>query len=313
MLTGLTTNGQDSLDYIITVTDASGCTASDTVKLGQPSQPIVGVFSGNTVNCADSATGVITQQSIAGGTPFTGGTYLYSFASTGPFGSDAILSQGLTAGVYTVYMQDANGCIDSTTGVVIKDTIDYIVTAYQDQTINLGDSVTLWGTVNNTGIDSSLVSWSQLDPSTGIITPLFTGASALTGYQPPLFYTDMQFILSLNNGCGDTSVVEILVNQQQTVYVPNAFSPNGDGVNDIFTIYGSTDVARVKSFMVFDRWGELVHVGEDFPANSLDPTHGWDGNFGGKPMNPAVFVYYAEVELVNGETVIRKGDVTLVK
>ena len=166
---------------------------------------------------------------------------------------------------------------------------------------------------NNSGIDSSLVSWSQFDPNTGVITQLFTGTTALEGFTPDTFYTDMQFIIALNNGCGDTSVVEILVNQQETVYIPNGFSPNGDGVNDIFTVYGSGDVRSIKTFMVFDRWGELVHIGTDFDPGSTDPSNGWNGIFNGKPMNPAVLVYYAEIEMMNGETVIRKGDVTLIR
>ena len=305
----LSTMGLDSMPYIVTITDTAGCMSSDTVFVSQPSQPVTGAYSGSTVTCADSSNGVITIDSVVGGTA----PYLYSFAAIGPYGSDAILSQGLPAGMYTVYTQDANGCIDSTENIIIRDTIDYIVTAFMDQTINMGETVTLYGTVNNSGIDSSLVTWSQLDPNTGIMSIVSTGASSLEGFTPDTFFTDMQFVLSLNNGCGDSSIVTIEVNQQQTVFVPNAFSPNGDGTNDIFTVYGSSDVKRVKSFMVFDRWGELVHIGEDFAPNSIDPNHGWDGTFRGKAMNPAVFVYFAEVELTNGETVIRKGDVTLIK
>jgi gliding motility-associated-like protein len=305
----LSTMGMDSMAYIVTITDTVGCTSSDTVFVFQPEQPVTGAYTGNTVSCAGNSDGVVSIDSVVGGTA----PYLYSFDAIGPYGSDAILSQGLSAGVYTVYTQDANGCIDSTENIIIRDTINYIVTAFMDQTINMGETVTLYGAVNNSGIDSSLVTWSTLDPNTGIMSTVFVGDSALISYTPDTFYTDMQFVLSLNNGCGDSSIVTIEVNQEQTVFVPNAFSPNGDGTNDIFTVYGSSDVSRVKSFMVFDRWGELVHIGEDFAPNSIDPDNGWDGTFRGKSMNPAVFVYFAEVELTNGETVIRKGDVTLIK
>jgi gliding motility-associated-like protein len=283
--------------------------SSDTVFVAQPSQPVTGVYTGNTVTCAGNSDGVVSIDSVVGGTA----PYLYSFGAIGPYGSDAILSQGLSAGVYTVYTQDANGCIDSTENIIIRDTINYIVTAFMDQTINMGETVDRYGTVNNSGIDSTLVTWSKLDPNTGIMSLVFTGATALEGYTPDTFFTDMQFVLSLNNGCGDSSIVTIEVNQEQTVFVPNAFSPNGDGMNDIFTVYGSNDVSRVKSFMIFDRWGEVVHMSEDFAPNSTDPNNGWDGTFRGKAMNPAVFVYFAEIELTNGETVIRKGDVTLIK
>jgi gliding motility-associated-like protein len=308
MSTGFTATPPDTI-YTITITDSVGCNASDDIVISQPELPLAAFMTGSTVSCTDSTDGVITVDLIGGGTL----PYLYSYSVVGPYGSDAILTQGLGAGIYTVYVQDGNGCTDSVENIVIRDTLDYIVTAFQDATINMGETVDLYGTVNNSDVDSSLVSWSMLDPNTGIISSLFTGTAALEGFTPDTFYTDMQFILALNNGCGDTSVVEILVNQEQTVYIPNGFSPNGDGYNDIFTVYGSTDVEKVKTFMVFDRWGELVHLGQDFEPGSTDPVNGWDGKFRGKPMNPTVLVYYAEIILVNGETVIRKGDVTLVK
>ena len=82
-------------------------------------------------------------------------------------------------------------------------------------------------------------------------------------------------------------------------------------MNDVFTIYGSTDVQRVERLLVFDRWGELVYEATDFAPNDL--SNGWDGSFKGKNLNPAVFVYYAEITLVNGDIVTRKGDVTLIR
>ena len=310
-ITGLSTMGMDSAAYYVTVTDATGCVASDTVYISQPESPVMAYYTGSTVACAGQATGTITLDSISGGTA----PYLFSFGANGPYGSDAILTQGLRAGVYTVYTQDVNGCIDSVENIIVRDTINYQVTAYQDQTINLGDTVRLYGTVNSTltAADSALVSWSQVDLNTGIRSTILVGPDALTGFTPPIFYTDMQFILSLNNGCGDSSIVTIEVNRQQTVFVPDAFSPNGDGTNDIFTVYGSTDVSRIKKFMIFDRWGETVHISEDFEPNSVDPAHGWDGTFRGQEMNPAVFIYYVEIELANGEIVSRKGDVTLIR
>jgi gliding motility-associated-like protein len=298
----------DSSDYIVVITDSVGCTASDTITIRQP-EALFAEMSGTTVNCVDSLTGIINIDSISGGT----GTYEYGFEFDGPFGSIDILSQGLGAGSYNVYVRDANGCLDSVENVIIRDTIDYIVTAYMDQTIDLGETVTLYGAINSANIDSSLVSWSSLDPSTGIQTQLFQGTTALEEFTPDTFYNDMIFILSLNNGCGDSATVEITVNKVRSVYVPNAFSPNGDGNNDIFTVYGAADVDQVNKLMIFDRWGEMVHEAENFPPSSIDPDHGWDGTFRGQPMNSGVFIYYTEIQLKDGTTVIRKGDLTLIR
>jgi hypothetical protein len=70
-------------------------------------------------------------------------------------------------------------------------------------------------------------------------------------------------------------------------------------------------VKQVKKMRVYDRWGELLHVAENFQPN--DPAFGWDGTLRGRPMNPAVFVYYIEVEFVDNVVIPYKGDVTLVK
>ena len=67
----------------------------------------------------------------------------------------------------------------------------------------------------------------------------------------------------------------------------------------------------VKSFLVFDRWGNALHEYHNFQPN--DPATGWNGVYKGQPMNPGVFVYYAEVLFKDGETEIFKGDVTLIR
>ena len=67
----------------------------------------------------------------------------------------------------------------------------------------------------------------------------------------------------------------------------------------------------MQIFRIFDRWGELVYQEENFQPNN--PGSGWDGNFNGKPMNPAVFVYFAEVRFIDGSVKQFKGDITLAR
>ncbi|HFA50174.1 MAG TPA: gliding motility-associated C-terminal domain-containing protein [Bacteroidetes bacterium] len=101
-------------------------------------------------------------------------------------------------------------------------------------------------------------------------------------------------------------------NSLTDIYVPNAFSPNGDGINDIFQIYaGGNGIAKVNSFRIFSRWGESVFEYFDFQPN--DPQFGWDGKHKGQEMNPAVFAWFAEVELIDGDVRLLKGDVTLLR
>jgi gliding motility-associated-like protein len=105
--------------------------------------------------------------------------------------------------------------------------------------------------------------------------------------------------------------LRVFVQKTKPVYIPNVFSPNNDGVNDVFFIQAGNQVARVRSFLVYSRWGETVHQYYDFLPN--DPAYGWDGTHRGKVLNPAVFVYHAEIEFIDGRVELFKGDITLVR
>ena len=96
------------------------------------------------------------------------------------------------------------------------------------------------------------------------------------------------------------------------VYLPNAFSPNQLGENEIFFVQANPEVVvEVKTFQVYDRWGESHFIRNNFRPN--DPGHGWDGTMGGQELNPGVYVWFVEVELVDGTTRIITGDVALLK
>ena len=95
------------------------------------------------------------------------------------------------------------------------------------------------------------------------------------------------------------------------VFVPNVFSPDDDGINDRLTLFAGPEITRVHIFRVFSRWGELVFSADNFLPN--DPTLGWDGTFLGQDMDPAVFVWFAEVELADGSIERIKGDVVLLR
>ncbi|MFM8484892.1 MAG: T9SS type B sorting domain-containing protein, partial [Bacteroidota bacterium] len=93
--------------------------------------------------------------------------------------------------------------------------------------------------------------------------------------------------------------------------LPNAFTPNGDGFNDLFTpILPYRFIDRVD-MKIFDRWGNLLWRSDGLTAG--DENAGWDGTFRGEPMNPAVFVWWAEIEFIDGLKEIYFGDVTVVR
>ncbi|WBM73112.1 gliding motility-associated C-terminal domain-containing protein [Saprospira grandis] len=315
---GATTTTLSDLDgdifYTATVTDAKGCQEVATVFVDEP-DPIVAGFTTDSVSCFAGNDGLIQIDSngITGGTPFNGTDYEFSLDENGPFTSDVIFNQGLTAGVYTVFVRDSNGCVLEVDSLAIFEPAQLTVQAFSDQTIRMGEEVTVNASVNSVNIDSTLINWSYVDQD-GNQNVLCQGGDCFELTLNELTQTT-QLTFDLGTPCNDTASVVITVNEARSIFVPNAFTPNGDGSNDVFTVYGSVDIERIDKFMVFDRWGELVYEATDFAPN--DPSAGWDGTFRGKLMDPAVFVYYVEFTTVDGKTAedgnVRKGDVTLLR
>jgi gliding motility-associated-like protein len=118
--------------------------------------------------------------------------------------------------------------------------------------------------------------------------------------------------LEVQNEYSCTAKANIQINTFSSgrVNIPNAFSPNGDGRNDVFYIIGSQDIKIVKEFSVFNRWGQAVFRAENFPAN--DPGFGWNGMINGKTATAEAYVYIVIIEFKDGTTQVFKGSVVLV-
>jgi len=184
-------------------------------------------------------------------------------------------------------------------------TIPLEVTATPDKLL-LGVNTNITAEVGGE-IDSII--WS---PSAGLdcnncMTPTAT-PQATTTYYATIYY-------SMNGvTCTQTDSAAITVFEscgESPIYVPNTFTPNGDGLNDGFTIRGS-GISKVKSFRIFDRWGAMVCSTENAPVNS--PAATWGGtNMNGKELNPNVYVYMYEIICMNNELLTGKGNITLIK
>jgi len=127
-----------------------------------------------------------------------------------------------------------------------------------------------------------------------------TNASETNNYADGGNYT-VSLIVKNDGPCYDTLTKQICVSDQ-IYFIPDIFSPNGDGVNDILFVR-SSEVEELN-FRVFDRWGKMV-----FESSSVD--QGWDGTFKGKNLEAGVYFYYVYMKLVSGEELNEKGDVTI--
>jgi gliding motility-associated-like protein len=125
--------------------------------------------------------------------------------------------------------------------------------------------------------------------------------------------TDITYVVKATNyfGCSGTDSINIKVFcTDAQVYIPNAFTPDNDGYNDIFMIR-ATGIQQVKSFRIFNRWGALIFEKINFKPN--DPNFAWDGTIRGRTSSAEVFVYTVEVICDEGTPYFYKGNVSLLK
>jgi len=127
----------------------------------------------------------------------------------------------------------------------------------------------------------------------------------------PLKTTEYTIVVYTDHNCQDSDkvTIKVLCDKSQ-LYIPNTFTPNGDGQNDIFYPRG-TGLDKIKTFRIYSRWGELVYEKTSITIN--DKAEGWDGTFNGNVLPPDVFVYMIEAQCEDGQTILFKGDITLVR
>ena len=128
----------------------------------------------------------------------------------------------------------------------------------------------------------------------------------------PTVQTTYTVTVTSNYGCVYTDTVTIkLLCDNSEIFIPNTFTPNGDGVNDRFFVSGK-GISQITNFSVFNRWGELVFQAHNIPANS--PGFGWDGTFKGYVLEPDVFIYVVDALCELGTTSFHyQGDISIVK
>lgn len=280
--------------YVVAVTDSLGCVREDSMVLTDPPAVVARIADRQDLLCFDVPTGSFTL-AAAGGVP----GYTYS-ADGATFQADTTLT-GLVAGDYTLYVQDSNGCLDSLSGSLTQPQ-EFVVDIATDARLSLGAD-----TILQVRSNYFPVTYSWGPDSVACLTPDCSRVRAMP-------FQSMDYYVAGTNasGCVDTAFIAFTVVEDLGTFVPNAISPNGDNVNDRFTIYGNRAMDRVERLLVYDRWGGLLYESpEPFPAN--EPTLGWDGTVGGQPVNSGVYVYYIEVRYLNGRRVGYRGDVTVVR
>lgn len=278
--------------YELWVADAEGCEDWFELLIEEP-EPLDMAMP----DCPALAANQLEVEAV-GGTP----PYLYS--TDGIAFEDSGLFDRLEGGdVYSLHLQDANGC--ELVG-------DFTVPVPYD-----GDMVQFPSLINYT-IGSQV----QFSPILQVPEHLITsvrwlpaeGLSCADCLEPYLLVTQpTSYTLWVTDiyGCSYSTTVTVELDDRLLAYAPTAFSPNGDEVNDRFTLFANTyQVVRVASMTIFDRWGGTLFEGADFPPN--EPTMGWDGYCKGLRMGAGMYVYTAELLLYDGSTRRMSGHFFLV-
>ncbi len=283
-ITGLAPN-----NYTVTVTDINGCTADTNVTIGQISAPSATASSTNE-NCNQS--NGTTTVVASGGT----GNYAYTW-STNPQQTSATAT-GLPAGTYTVTVTDGN-CSATTSTIVLP--ISGPTASFTAFPVPVDINETISFLDNSSG---NIVSWQwNLDDGSQATGTSFNHQYTTTGnYTVTLVVTD-------NNTCTDSYSDTIIVKNHFTLFIPNAFSPDGDGLNDSFLPIGEGIDPNNYDMKIFDRWGNLLF-------HTTDMNEPWKGTLNNdETANRVIGVYVYRILLkeINGSENEFIGSVTLFK
>ena len=290
--------------YILVITNtANGCTDSASIEVEASSDTPSGLtIVTDEAFCFGENNGTAIIQEVSGGTP----PYQYAL-DNGPF-SDNNIFTGLAPGPYQVIIQDDFGCeYVETFNIAQPNEIQLGLTAVglTANGVPLGESIELVADVNISASDVAFVNWTPEGIDGNCAAPCL-----VLNVVPDQTATYSVTVVD-QSGCSATNALLINVDKSRPVFVPNAFSPNNDGLNDELVIFGGNSVVEIKSFLIFSRWGETVFEGYGFSHS--DFAFGWDGTYRGKIMDTGVYTWFAEVEFVDGEIIMYQGDVTLIR
>ena len=277
--------------YALRITDAGGCTIEKSVTIAGPAPLTASVVSGYD-NCESPTSGFITVSGEGGTLPYSYALAEQDYRNDGKF-------TGLTAGTYQARIRDANGCFSEPLPVRLHELKLPDIDLGADRYIELGDSVVLDAGTLDLSTTGGHISWtpsqslSCADCTDPVASPLHNTAYTVSYVSP--------------DQCTVTDSVKIIVDRSPRIYVPNAFSPNGDGHNDVFRVFIPDPLAVLTELTVFDRWGEMIWEKDDSQDES------WDGTFRGKLLSVGVYVYTGKVRLRDDSIVSLEGSVTLVR
>ncbi len=278
-------------DYSVTVLDTNGCAATTNFTIIEPVPLEIDLITTTDALCPGSCDGTILITDPEG-------TH-YSM-DNGSTSQTANLFTGICPGAYTVTMFNANGC--SATGTAIIGSPEPVRAGFSvhPDTLFINDPTAAF--TNTSSANATQFLWDFGDGTTSTeINPVHDFPMG-TAEVYEVCLTAMT-----DNGCPDIYCVPLPVLELPSIFVPNAFTPDGDGRNDVFSVQGTGIIAHGFNFMIFNRWGERIF-------DTTDPTASWDGTLNGSVVKSDVYVWKVTAYFFNSiEPFEATGHVTLLK
>lgn len=271
---------------VYTVTLSNGiCEAKASVEV-KATEGSVPTIIGDAFICADESTTLEVQEEFD--------TYSWN---TGATTSSIQVNQ---AGEYTVTVTKGE-CTASSSYTVTDAQIT--VTLPETLSVTSGESIELQATITGRTGEGDTYTWTPFEG-------LSCSDCAQTIATPT---TSTEYVLTVVNGhgCQDSDTVLVNVLDEKVVYLPNAFSPNGDGKNDVLYIRSNIDDTKVKIFEIYNRWGQSVYKVENVQVN--DPAAGWDGYYKEKLSGVDSYSYYFVVEFPDQTSAKEQGSFVIVR
>ncbi len=297
--------------YSVVVSDAKGCTvAVSPYIINEPDSVSFELDTIKTPLCF----GYLTEVKIKNATGGNGsmlGNYTYSIDDGAAVNAkDGILST--TAGIHNVKVYDPFGCY-SQQSINIDEPPRIRVYLGQDAEVELGDSYEVNATIDAVHPIVKYV-WSNSPNATPVtLTDLCKNRCAQI--VKPL--VDGSYILQVEDslGCMGADTINITIDRNRNVYLPNIFSPNVDGTNDFFEVFADPlSVEKINYLRVYDRWGNMVFDSPSFsPVESRYIGNRWNGYYQDKEANIGVYIYSCEVKFIDGLVITFRGDVMLAR
>jgi gliding motility-associated-like protein len=288
---GVTALPDSSTSYQVQGTNSFGCVGLDSIR--------VEVIRPRTVTTTAHDTMCIggSVQLRASGNDF------FTWSPTTGLSNPNIANPIARPTVTTVYMAtgyDRKNCFRSVSSTRVM--------VYNYPSVFAGNDVTIrsGGSISFKPVTTQDVTTYRWTPSEGL-----SCTSCPNPVASPKLTTTYKLTAANPGGCSGWDEVKVaVVCEADNIYMPNTFSPNGDGINEVFYPRGS-GLRSIRSLRIFNRWGELVFQRQDVKPN--DPTAGWDGRYKGRLLPPDVYVYIIDVICDNKGMVTRKGDVALIR